>query len=311
MLKEALEPFCETLKDLRPALAEPFRQQDSNKCDYVMASDGHVLIRIKAKEAGVAVGKFKKMDEFDAHKAIPFIGFNELLNAWAVSREDIVQTIAKMKAHEEEMKHRTLAELYGVKLSMEALSHIDVAMRICGAEQARLVWHEDFKVLLQLDNGKHQDAVSILHMGMTGDGTEHIFHVAVSKCDGADFSIDWQRGAKAWADIKAEQERKAEEERMARREVYLVQMVKVAYIPVYAKDADEARRLADSEAWFDPEDDGDDQWMLGDEVPEAEDLDMMDDCYQHVITRDGVVERDEIYELDQISEEWQKKQETK
>ena len=47
MLKEALEPFCDTQKDLRPALAHPFRQEDC-----VMASDGHILIAIKAKEAG-------------------------------------------------------------------------------------------------------------------------------------------------------------------------------------------------------------------------------------------------------------------
>ena len=119
-------------------------------------------------------------------------------------------------------------------------------------------------------------------------------------------TIDWQKGAAAWADIKAELARQEEAERMARREVYMVEVVKRAYIPVYAKDADEARHLADSN-WIDPEDDGDDEWMLGDTVPEVEDLDDMDDCYEHVITRDGIVERDEIYELDQISEEWAKK----
>lgn len=93
---------------------------------------------------------------------------------------------------------------------------------------------------------------------------------------------------------------------MARREVYLVQVQKIAYIPVYAKNADEARQMVDGDAWFDPEDDGDDEWFLGDEVPETEDLDDLDDCYKHVITRDGVVHRDEIYNLEQISEEWQK-----
>ena len=39
-----------------------------------------------------------------------------------------------------------------------------------------------------------------------------------------------------------------------------------------------------------------------------EDLEDLDDCYKHVITRDGVVERDDIYELMQISEEWHRKQ---
>jgi len=47
--------------------------------------------------------------------------------------------------------------------------------------------------------------------------------------------------------------------------------------------------------------------MVGDTMPKVEDLDDMDDCYRHVITRDGIVDRDEIYELDQISEEWAKK----
>ena len=100
--------------------------------------------------------------------------------------------------------------------------------------------------------------------------------------------------------------RQTQEAATARREVYMVEVVKRAYIPVYAKDADEARRLCDGENLFDPEDDGDDEWMLGDTVPEVEDVDDMDDCYRHVITRDGIVERDEIYELDQISEEWAK-----
>jgi hypothetical protein len=119
-------------------------------------------------------------------------------------------------------------------------------------------------------------------------------------------TINWQKGAAAWADIKTELARQEEAERMARREVYMVEVVKRAYIPVYAKDADEARHLANSN-WFDPEDDGDDEWMLGDTVPEVEDVDDMSDCYRHVITRDGIVERDEIYELDQISEEWANK----
>ena len=64
MLKEALEPFCETLKDLRPALAHPFRQEDC-----VMASDGHILIAIKAKKAGVSIGKLKEMTDFNGHVA--------------------------------------------------------------------------------------------------------------------------------------------------------------------------------------------------------------------------------------------------
>lgn len=301
MLKEALEPFCETLKDLRPALAHPFRQED-----YVMASDGHVLVAIKAKEAGVSIGKFKEMTDFNARKVIPQVGSDDLLQARIVERGDLLATIDEMKRLEKERQQVIAADMLGVWLSIEGLSRIEVAMRICGADAARLVWHKDGMVAVQLYNAKGEACVTILSMGFLPKDAHVIALPTHDDDDHCSVTIDWQKGAAAWADIKAELARQEEAERMARREVYMVEVVKRAYIPVYAKDADEARRLCDSE-WFDPEDDGDDEWMLGDTVPEVEDVDDMDDCYEHVITRDGIVERDEIYDLDQISEEWAKK----
>ena len=307
MLMEALEPFCEELKDLHPALAYPFRQKDGDGRDCVMASNGKVLVAIRAKEAGVAYGGFKTMDEFKAYKALPTVGFEDLLNARTVRRDDLRQVIDQMKQWEDEKQTVASADLCGIQLSMEGLSHIEVAMRICGADLARLVWHKDDKVALQLDNDKRREAVTILHICWKPKDAHVISVPTAADGDSADCRIDWQRGMVEWADIKADLARREEEERMARRKVYLVQMVKIGYIPVYAKNEEEARQLANGEAWFEPEDDGDDEWVLGDEVPEAEDLDNLDDCYEHVITRDGVVERDEIYELEQISEEWQKK----
>lgn len=301
MLKEALEPFCETLKDLRPALAHPFRQEDC-----VMASDGHILIAIKAKEAGVSIGKFKEMTDFNAHKAIPQVDFNDLLQARTIERSDLLATIDEMKRLEKERQQVTAADVLGVWLSIEVLSRIEVAMRICGSEAAQLVWHKDGMVVVRLYNAKGEACVTILSMGFLPKDAHVITLPTHDDDDHCSVAIDWQKGAAAWADIKAELARQEEAERMARREVYMVEVVKRAYIPVYAKDADEARRLCESK-WFDPEDDGDDEWMLGDTVPELEDVDDMDDCYEHVITRDGIVERDEIYELDQISEEWAKK----
>ena len=97
MLKEALEPFCETMKDFRPALAHPFRQED-----YVMASDGRILIAIKAKEAGVSIGKFKEMTDFNASKAIPPVGFDDLLKARIIERGDLLAAIDEMKRLEGE-----------------------------------------------------------------------------------------------------------------------------------------------------------------------------------------------------------------
>ena len=300
MLKEALEPFCETLKDLRPALAHPFRQEDC-----VMASDGHILIAIKAKEAGVSIGKFKEMTDFNAHKAIPQVGFDDLLQARTIERSDLLATIDEMKRLEKERQQVIAADVLGVWLSIGILSRIEVAMRICGADAAQLVWHKDGKVVVQLYNAKGEACVTILSMGFKPKDAHVITLPTHDDDDRCSVTIDWKKGAAAWADIKAELARQEEAERMARREVYMVEVVKRAYIPVYAKDADEARRLCESE-WFDPEDDGDDEWMLGDTVPEVEDLEDMDDCYEHVITRDGIVERDEIYDLDQISEEWAK-----
>jgi hypothetical protein len=300
MLKEALEPFCETLKNLRPALAHPFRQEDC-----VMASDGHVLVAIKAKEAGVSISKFKEMTDFNARNVIPQVGFNDLLKARTIERIDLLTTIDEMKRLEKERQQVTAADVLGVWLSIEGLSRIEVAMRICGADAAQLVWHKDGMVAVQLYNAKGKVCVTILSMGFLPKDAHVITLPTHDDDDHCSVTIDWQKGAAAWADIKAELARQEEAERMARREVYMVEVVKRAYIPVYAKDADEARRLCESE-WFDPEDDGDDEWMLGDTVPEVEDLDDMDDCYEHVITRDGIVERDKIYDLDQISEEWAK-----
>lgn len=299
MLKEALEPFCVTMKDLRPALAHPFRQEGC-----VMASEGHVLISIKAKEAGVSIGKFKEMTDFNACKAIQQVGFNELLQARIILRSDLFATIDEMKRLDKEREQVIAADVLGVWLSIEMLSRMEVAMRICGAEASRLVWHRDSKVAVQMDNAKGQACVTILCMGFKPDDA-HVIALTTQDCDYCDVVIDWQKGAEAWAEIKADLARQEEAERMARREVYMVEVVKRAYIPVYAKDADEARRLCKN-TWFDPEDDGDDEWMLGDTVPEAEDLEEISDCYRYVITRDGIVTRDKIYDLNKISEEWAK-----
>lgn len=300
MLKEALEPFCETHKDLRPALAHPFRQEDC-----VMASDGHILVAIKAKEAGVSIGKFKEMTDFNALKVIPPVGFDDLLQARAIERSDLLATLDEMERLEKERQQVIAADVLGVWLSIGTLSRIEVAMHICGAEAAQLVWHKGYKVMVQLYNAKGEACVTILSMAFEPKDA-HVITLPTHDDDGhCSVTIDWQKGAAAWADIKAELARQEEAERMARREVYMVEVVKRAYIPVYAKDSDEALRLCKSE-WFDPEDDGDDEWMLGDTVPEVEDLDDMGDCYEHVITRDGIVKRDKIYELDQISEEWEK-----
>ena len=307
VLREALLPFCEEYKDLRPDLAEPFRQQDGDGRDCICASDGHVLIRIWSKEAGVAVGGFPKRDKPCVHNVIPAIGVNNLLAARTLRRDDVAKVISDMKAYEDSEQQPAIADLQGVWMTMEGLSHIETAMHICGAEAARLVWHKDVKVSLQLLNDKGQETVTILHMGLADNAkSRKVFCVpAAEGCDEQAVRIDWQRGIQAWADIKAERQRQEEADRMARREVYMVLVVKRAYIPVYAKDADEARRLVDNN-WIDPEDGGDDEWMLGDEVPEPEDVDDLDDCYESILTRDGVVDRDEIYELEQISEEWHK-----
>lgn len=305
VLREALMPFCEKYKDLRPDLAEPFRQQDGDGRDCICASEGHVLICIRSKEAGVAVGGFPKMDRFNVHNAIPAVVFADLLAAKTLRRDDVAKVISDMKAYEDSKRKPAIADLQGVWMSMEGLSHIEVAMRICGAEAARLACHKGVKVVLQLLNEKGQEAVTILHMGLADnkEGRKVFAVPATEGCDEQAVRIDWTRGIREWADIKAEQQRQEEADRMARREVYMVLVVKRAYIPVYAKDADEARRLVDND-FIDPEDDGDDEWMLGDEVPETEDVDDLEDCYEHILTRDGVVDREDIYELEQISEEW-------
>lgn len=302
-LKEALQIFCDPLNDLRPELADPFRQDD-----YVMASDGRCLIRIKAKEAGVAVSPFKKMYNFDAQKPVPFIGFNELLNARVVRRVDIVQTIVKLKQFEEEYFQLAVASINGVKLSIECLSHIEKAMAICGAHQARLVWSQDYKVMLELDNEKHCTVVTILLLGLAGEDSKwHVITLPSCKlCENTDVSVNWQKGMEYWNELKAKMAREAEEERMARRTVYLVEVVKIAYIPVYAKDEKEARQLCEKN-FIEPEDDGDDEWMLGDMVPEPVDMEDLFDCYEHVVTMDGVVDRDAVCKLDQISQEYQRK----
>ena len=157
MLKEALEPFCETLKDLRPALEHPFRQEGC-----VMASNGHILVAIKAKEAGVSISKFKEMTEIDAHKVIPQVGFDDLLQARTIERSDLLATLDEMERLEKERQQVIAADVLGVWLSIEGLSRIEVAMRICGADAAQLVWHKDGMVVVQLYNENGEVCVTIL-----------------------------------------------------------------------------------------------------------------------------------------------------
>lgn len=304
MLHEAMQPFCEPLKDLRPALAEPFRQKDDRGQDYVMASDGHVLISIHARQAGVAVSPFRQMDEFKALKAIPTVGFEDMLKSRYVSRQDIATLIGKMQQHEAEQKQLTTAKVGDVRLSVTALSHIETAMRICGATVARLVWAKDSKVVLQMDNAKGQHCVTVLHMGFDPNDARDFMLPTAGDVPAASACINWQQGLAEWTAIKAELAAREEAERMARREVWLVDVVKRGYVPVYARTADEARRILDKH-WIDPEDDGDDEWMLGDYVPEAEDLDDLDDCYETIVTAEGSKTRDEIYEMEKISLEYE------
>lgn len=133
-LKEALQPFCEQMKGLRPALAEPFRQADHDGEDCVMASDSHVLICIRAKKAGCAVSPFRKMDDFDAHKPIPHIDFNHRLQARTVRRIDMELLLEQMEKHEQEHKQTAVADVLGVLLTIDGLSHLERAMAIFGAE---------------------------------------------------------------------------------------------------------------------------------------------------------------------------------
>lgn len=304
MLKEALLPFCDD-SELRPTMAKPFRQKDSDGRDCIVASNGHILIRIRAKEAGVAVGGFTPQEKPNVNNVIPAVGFDRLLSARTVCREDMTRLLADMKHHEETERQVAAADVQGVLLSINGLSHIERAMAFCGADMARLVWAEGSVVMLHLLGSCGREAVTILHMCFNPEDCRRFPLPTQDDCDGSLTTIDWQRGAAAWAEAKQRLEREREAERMARREVYMVEVVKRAYIPVYAKDADEARRLVTGN-WIDPEDNGDDEWMLGDTVPEAEDVDDLDDCYESILTRDGTVTRDEIYELEQISEQWHK-----
>lgn len=301
MLKEALQMFCEPLNGLRPALAEPFRQNG-----YVCASDGHILIRVSSHEAGCAVGPFRKMDDFDVQRPVPGIGFEHLLGARTLRRKDLQDVTRKMERHEREKGTPAMAEICGVQIDTKGVSRIGQAMLVFGAEKARLVWHEDDKLVLQLLNDKGQEAVTILQMGWVA-GNRRIFKVPTTEgYKDRDVRVDWHRGAANWAELKALQERLEEEERMARREVFMVEVVKRAHIPVYAKDPNEARLLADK-YFFDPEDEWESEWEIGDTVPEAEDAESASDDYKDCITRDGVVGFDEIFGMEQVSEEWHRK----
>lgn len=308
-LKEALQPFCAEKDSFRKVLTSPFRQTDSNGEDCVMASDAHGLICVRAKKAGIAVGPFCKMDDIAAYKVIPDLGSNRCPSA-TVRRSDMAALLDQMQLHERDHKQMAVAYVRGVNLAIEGLSYLEQAMAIFGAEQARLVWSEDQKVMLELDNERGQASVVILYMGCA-PLDPRVFVMPFHYGEDADVQLSWQRGMQAWPDIKAELEFQEEAERMAHREVYMVEVVKRCCIPVYAKDADEARSLCDSRFFFPPEDEYDVEWSLGDTVPEVEYLDDIDDCYENIITRDGVVERDKIYELDRISKEWNAKRKDK
>lgn len=299
-LKEALEPFCDKT-DIRPALAAPFRQEG---CIY--ATNGKVLLCIKSKEADCSVSPFRK-DGLDVTSVMPVVDFEHLLRSRTVRRKDLKLAIERMQKAENRRPVLAVADFGGVKLDINGLSFIEVAMRICGAEAGRLVWNERFKVMLHFTNAKGQEAVTILLLGCNPEEYQIVSLPIAYYKEGDPVCIDWQRGMEEWAGIKSDMERKEEEERMARRKVFMVEVVKARHIPVYARNADEALRLCNSVIWVDQDDDWDSEWQLGDTVPEVMDLEYIKDRYNHFITRDGVVSRDKIQELDRISEEWHKK----
>ena len=303
-LKEALQPFCQQGIIVHEEFTKPFRQKDGDGIDHVVATDGSGIIYVNARRAGCLVGPFCKVEKPIVHSVIPYIDFNHKLQARTIRRIDMERLLEQMERHKQENESIPVADVMGVMLSTNGLSFIERAMVIFGVGMARLVWYENEMVVVQLYNERMQETVTIMHMGLLPDKNRHTFVMPTYMDDGAaDVQISWHRGMQAWADIKAERERQEEAERMARREVYLVEMVKKAYIPVYAKDAEEARLLCNTQ-YFDPEDDGDDMWIVGNTVPETVDLDYLDVCYETILTRDGAVERDEIYDLERISDEW-------
>ena len=254
MLSEALQPFCyEDAADWAQGFQKPFRQHDC-----ICATDGHVLIRIRAKEAGAAIGQFPKVDKPDVESVIPVIDFEHRLNA---------------------------------------------------RSEARLVWHEDNKVVIELTNERDQEAVTILQMNCNPKDFLVFTLSTTEATDDADTRICWQRGMEAWREAKEKLAREEEAERMARREVYMVEMVKRAYVPVYAKNADEARYLCDKHCG-EPEKDWEAEWELGDTVPEAEDSEDVSENYKTCITCEGGVSFDRIFEMEQISEQWHQQQES-
>lgn len=305
MLSEALQPFCyEDAADWAQGFQKPFRQHDC-----ICATEGHVLIRIRAKEAGAAIGQFPKVDKPDVESVIPVIDFEHRLNARIVSRKDMTALIERMKRHEAEKKQVAVADVGGIRLIIDGLSRMERVMAFCGAKQARLVWHEDNKVVIELTNERDQEAVTILQMNCNPKDFLVFTLSTTEVTDDADTRICWQRGMEAWRKAKEKLAREEEAERMARREVYMVEMVKRAYVPVYAKNADEARYLCDKHCG-EPEKDWEAEWELGDTVPEAEDAEDVSENYKTCITCEGEVSFDRIFEMEQISEQWHQQQES-
>lgn len=304
MLSEALQPFCYEDADWAQGLQKPFRQHDC-----ICASEGHVLIRIRAKEAGAAIGQFQKVGKPDVESVIPAIDFEHQLNARIVSRKDMAALIERMKQYEAEKKQLTVADVGGIRLVIDGLSRMERAMAFCGAEQARLVWHEDDKVVVELTNERDQEAVTILQMGCDPKDCRVFTLLTTEATDDADTRICWQRGMEAWREAKEKLAREEEAERMARREVYMVEVVKRAYVPVYAKNADEARYLCEKHCG-EPEKEWDAEWELGDTVPEAEDAEDVSEDYKTCITSEGEVPFDRIFEMEQIGEQWHQQQES-
>ena len=299
-LKEALTMFCDTVTDLRPALREPFRQGG-----LVMASEGHILVCVRPRAAGCTATMFRKMDKFNALKVIPPYDGSDMRTLKAGDLEKTYRRICRSKSQD------VLADIGRTTVLPEALPRLAAAMRVCGAMQARLVYHTPEKLMLCLDNAGGRDAVLILHTGCTGYAKGTMKSVAVPTApygNGDDVTVDWRRGIREWARIKADREREEEEALMARRDVYMVRVIQVGHIPVYARDAEEALSLADKH-FIEPEN-ADGEWMIDKSVvPDVEDAEYVDEKFRHCITRDGVVDFDDIFGMEQVREEYMKRKE--
>lgn len=304
-LLQAMQHFCGD-NVLRPQFKTPFVQDG-----WLVATDGRILVRIHPESVDADTDLLNE-HERKVEAKLPngfrlpnvsmvmprFLGNDDR----HIDREYLCNFVWQMEEWEHANPSPAILRIGEVYLTINGATRLKQAIRFLGIEFARIGYDDGNKlVLLAASEDGSQNIVQILQMScrapQQGEDWKLFELPLVSKPLFRIMPVDLERGRDAYTAYMARQERDREALLRAPREVYMVEMVKRAFIPVYARSEQEAQDIA---ACFgdEPERDWDSEWELSDTLPGIENVDEVASKYEQCLAEDGYVAWDVIRELE-------------